>query len=336
MIDVCGAASLHPLFLSPVRRPMAPSDEPITPEIVQLAEDLFAHKLYFVGCFALLFFDYFLTLAEEVKHVWKGKKSPMFYLFLMNRYCPMAFCIITLFAYFASVWDFAVRCICNRFAIVEWLQTLLIVVPAEMVLLFRVYALTNRNKLLAAFLGAVIAVEIVIVVYAMSLPGTNNALPLPNINLDPFHVCILFSDPKMDTVYLSLAIAFDSIVFIITIISTITDSAAAARSRSRPNAHTTLLKTIRWDGTMYFCVILSGNVAWMVLAVYARPGLKLMNAQPSMYLTSVMINRLTLSVRKTAEETQRHDTTIELPTALFSRPHLTPAPHAYERAYGEA
>lgn len=33
--------------------------------------------------------------------------------------------------------DILIQCRCNRFAIVEWLQTLLIVVPAEMVLLLR-------------------------------------------------------------------------------------------------------------------------------------------------------------------------------------------------------
>ncbi|KAJ7509429.1 hypothetical protein B0H11DRAFT_2216349 [Mycena galericulata] len=310
---------------------------PITPETIQLGEDLLAFKvprdssppqLYFVGCFALLFFDYFLTLADEVEYMWKGKKTGMFYLFLMNRYCPMAFCMITLFAYFSPLWSFAVciahfpscymaltseslRCIsCNRFAIVEWLQTLLIVVPAEVVLLLRVFALTNRNKYLLGLLVSLVLLECVIVIYAMSRPG-NNALVLPNVPLDSFHVCLLYSNPKMDTAYLSTSIAFDCIAFAVTMARTVKSNSSRSPSP--------ILQTIRWDGTLYFCVILSGNVVWMALARNARPGLKFMNAQPSMYLTSIMINRLTLSVRKVATEAKDQTTAIEWPSGIFSR-----------------
>ncbi|KAF7289855.1 hypothetical protein MIND_01359900 [Mycena indigotica] len=315
----------------------------LTPEIIQLAEDLLALKLYFAGCFALLFFDYFLTLADEVELIWKANKTSMFYLFVMNRYCPLAFAIITLFAYVSPLWTHEV---CNRFAIVEWLQTLLIVVPAEIVLLFRVFALMNRNRYICTFLWALILAECIIVFYAMSLPGTNNALPLPHFDLDSFQICILYSDPHMDTAYLAVTIAFDSIVFGLTIFATFNRvrsqvnrananaNAAGRRARSalhsilrlddRPG-HTSILGTMRWDGTLYFCVILSGNIVWMGLALYARPGLKFMNAQPSMYMTSVMINRLTLSVRKVAVEANSVRTSIEWPSAIFSRaPPATP------------
>jgi len=292
-----------------MRAPL-PRADPVTFDVVQLGEDLLALKMYFAGCFAVLFFDYFLTLADEVEHMWGAKKTIMFYIFLVNRYCPMAFCIITLFAYFSHLWTHE---ICDRFAIVEWLQTLLIVVPAEVVLILRVFALTNRNKHLFAFLFAFVLAECIIVFYAMSLPGTNDALDLPLIAIDAFHVCILYSEPRMDTAYLATTIAFDSIVFAITLFCTLSDAASARAS--------SILQAIRWDGTLYFCVILSGNVVWMALAMYARPGLKFMNSQPSMYLTSIMINRLTLSVRKTAAAAAATCTSIEWPSIVSQDAH---------------
>jgi len=117
-------------------------------------------------------------------------------------------------------------------------------------------------------------VECIIVFYAMSMPGTNNALVLPHVPIDSFHVCILYSDPKMDTAYLSTSLAFDCIVFATTLACT------AAKNVTQRTRSWAILRTIRWDGTLYFCVILSGNVVWMALAINARPGLKLMNAQP--------------------------------------------------------
>ncbi|KAJ7834009.1 hypothetical protein B0H13DRAFT_1653480, partial [Mycena leptocephala] len=232
---------------------------------------------YFAGCFALLFWDFFLTLDDEVEWIWKGKKATsepvlvdnflhnltpfsVFYVFLIVR-PPSSFTV----AYRHSTNS------CNRFAIVEWLQTLLIVVPAEVVLLLRVFALTNGNKYLFTFLVSIILVECTVVFYAMSLPGTNNALVLPDMPIDSFHVCILYSDPQMDTAYLSTSIAFDCIVFATTLACTMNHNIRRLRS--------SILPTIRWDGALYFCVILSGNVVWMALAINARPGLKLMNAQ---------------------------------------------------------
>lgn len=67
-----------------------------------------------------------------------------------------------------------------------------------------------------------------------------------------------------DTAYLSTSIAFDCIVLAITFIST------AMKNASQGTRYWNILQTIRWDGTMYFCVILSGNVVWMALAMNAR------------------------------------------------------------------
>ena len=65
-----------------------------------------------------------------------------------------------------------------------------------------------------------------------------------------------------DTAYLSLTIIFDIIVFSVTLHRTAIDAFVSQNSA--------LLRTIRWDGTIYFCVILAGNIAWLFLALFAR------------------------------------------------------------------
>uniref|UniRef100_A0A8H8CFD1 DUF6533 domain-containing protein n=1 Tax=Psilocybe cubensis TaxID=181762 RepID=A0A8H8CFD1_PSICU len=107
---------------------------------------------------------------------------------------------------------------------------------------------------------------------------------------DPYHVCILYSQPKMDTAYLGVSIFFDFTVFIFTICRTVNFSQIKLPTAS-------LLRTILRDGAFYFLVILSGNIVWMVCSLTGRRGIKLINAQPSMLLTSIMITRLTLSLR---------------------------------------
>ncbi|KAJ4495414.1 hypothetical protein C8R41DRAFT_827882 [Lentinula lateritia] len=197
----------------------------------------------------------------------------------------MGFCVITLFAYFSPLWTIER---CNRFAVVD------------------------RRSLTIA-LWAIIMAQFIIVIYAMSQPGQNLGLPLPNIPLDQFHVCILYSNPEMDLAYLLCSIIFDSLVFLATLVITVdygcsvwpsgSDSPTPfGEARTRPT-NSVLLSTIQRDGIIYFCAILSGNIVWLILSLNERPGLKFMNTQPSMIITSVMINRLTLSVRKVSGRT---------------------------------
>jgi len=240
----------------------------VTAVDITLGHDLLAIKWYFTGACALLAYDYCLTFADEIDYMWGGKKTLMFYLFLLNRYNSFAWCFITLFAYFSPLWTVP---ICNRFAIVEWIQALTIALAAEAVLMLRVYALTNRRRSFLYFLILMASTQSILVVYAISRVRENKALPLPDIPIDAFHICILFSDPVKDMSYLAVSITFDGIVLCLTLAVTV------STSKNRPTMP--LLRTIRRDGLIYFFVIFSGNLAWMLLALYARAGLKFMNAQ---------------------------------------------------------
>ncbi|KAJ4468710.1 hypothetical protein J3R30DRAFT_1594652 [Lentinula aciculospora] len=202
------------------------------------------------------------------------------------------------------------RGICDRFAIVEWVQTLLVTLPAETVLLIRVNALASR-RFLSLILWVIMVAQFGIVIYAMSQPEQNLGLPLPDIPIDQFHVCILYSNPEMDLAYLLCCIIFDSIVFLTTLVITVDygffwsnsdgdTPRSFGQARFRPTS-SVLLSTIQRDGVLYFCAILSGNIIWLILSLNERPGLKFMNTQPSMIITSIMINRLTLSLRKVGD-----------------------------------
>ncbi|KAF7296557.1 hypothetical protein HMN09_01062800 [Mycena chlorophos] len=60
----------------------------------------------FVGfaSFTILVWDHIITFSDEVEYIWKGKKGPIIYLFLWNRYfTPLGF-IINLYAYLSPSW----------------------------------------------------------------------------------------------------------------------------------------------------------------------------------------------------------------------------------------
>ncbi|KAG6811184.1 hypothetical protein H0H92_008624 [Tricholoma furcatifolium] len=83
-------------------------------------------------------------------------------------------------------------------------------------------------------------------------------------------------------------------VFIATLIATF---AATRQYRAKP-----WLRVIQRDGIIYFMAIFSSTLIWLLFNQIASNGLKLINAIPDLIFTSVMINRLYLSLKKAGRE----------------------------------
>ncbi|KAF5383008.1 hypothetical protein D9615_004883 [Tricholomella constricta] len=119
-----------------------------------------------------------------------------------------------------------------------------------------VYIITRKNFYLAVIFILQILAQLGLGLYIMSIPWRIVALTIDSL--------------KLDIVYLSLTLAFDSLVLIVTLTVTIT---AAQQS---PTKH--WLKVIQNDGILYFMAIFSSTLIWLMFGVAARDGLKFINA----------------------------------------------------------
>ncbi|TFK31366.1 hypothetical protein BDQ12DRAFT_619019, partial [Crucibulum laeve] len=223
---------------------------------------------YNAASFALLVYDYCLTFHGEVDEVWRRERKPG--MIVYNALSTLSGSLIMVkircahssyLFYSAYRSRFLHRC--NQFAIAEFVQTLVIVLPAETILVYRAHALTNRSIYVSLLLELVMLSQCCIVIYAVYKHDNHNVISLPNYDLEPFHiVCILSTEPALEISYLAVSIFFDVIVFLITVIRTLSLCTVLPRKG--------LSWTILRDGTLYFCVILSGNIIWMVLAICVR------------------------------------------------------------------
>ncbi|KAF8069070.1 hypothetical protein FPV67DRAFT_1761896 [Lyophyllum atratum] len=274
-----------------------PIPAPLLHSIISLGHDLFAMKLYWVAISSLWVYDYFLTLPDEIEYGWRGKKSPVFWLFILNRYlCPI-FIIITLVAYFVIDWTLdtfntdLLPQVCARYGFMETLETMLLTCTAELFLTLRVYALIGKRKPILFIAGLIILWQWAIALYAMSQSSKGTPQPalllssratipgLPPLpDADPYHICIFISTltvtPWVEA-WLCLSLAFDGLAFIGIIYGVV--------SRSRATrTMVPLLHTIRRDGIMYFFVLFSSNLVWLLLLLHARLSLKFIHNQPAM------------------------------------------------------
>ncbi|KAF9644210.1 hypothetical protein BDM02DRAFT_3190815 [Thelephora ganbajun] len=93
-------------------------------EIIDVGHDITAIKYYEVAVATVLFYDYLLTLADEVRYAWHGSKSWVFALFLVNRYTSFGyqFWALTYFLAFSLIIYLVARSNVYRFQIPSLLR----------------------------------------------------------------------------------------------------------------------------------------------------------------------------------------------------------------------
>ncbi|KAF4622018.1 hypothetical protein D9613_009548 [Agrocybe pediades] len=102
--------------------------------------------------------------------------------------------------------------------------------------------------------------------------------------------------------HISLFLTFDILVFLAIISITV--------YASRGVGLYSLMGVIQRDGIMYFFILLSSNLTWLLLTLYARPALKFLHIEPTVAVTSIMINRITLNLKKAGDRNVQSSWTI--------------------------
>ncbi|KAF5386810.1 hypothetical protein D9615_002135 [Tricholomella constricta] len=181
---------------------------------------------------------------------------------------------------------------------------------AEVFLTLRVYAVLERRKPILFVAGAIILCQWGLVFYLASQASkgtaqvavllSRNLIPdLPAVpDTDPYHskengfsslkimdaeklsVCILIStlhEITFGEAILSLALAFDGLAFIGIVYGIAVKCRATTSDVKLP-----LMRVIKRDGIIYFLVLFSSNLVWLILLLHARPALKFIHNQPAM------------------------------------------------------
>ncbi|KAJ7465239.1 hypothetical protein FB451DRAFT_1402944 [Mycena latifolia] len=234
----------------------------------------------FVGfaSFTILVWDHALTFSDEVEYIWKGKKGPIIYLFIFNRYfTPLGF-IINLFAYLSPSWTVE-RFGCTVAIAVE---------VVGLMMLLRINALYPTRRWITAMLGVLLVVETAINIWLIS-----RGEPVLHNRASGVHACSMVFDPAISTAASASAwypLLYDSIVFGLTVNRTL----PAIRKKQAGF----IVKKLLEDGLLYYSVIFSITFVLTFMIVAAPPGTKNICAQMEQLLTVAMMSRITLSLKK--------------------------------------
>ncbi|TFK91965.1 hypothetical protein K466DRAFT_582379 [Polyporus arcularius HHB13444] len=242
-----------------------------------------------VASFTILVWDHLLTLNDEVKYIWRKRKGPLIWLFLLNRYLtPLGF-IVNLFAYFSNLFS---ESTCERFVRYEGSMTVIGINTAALMMLLRVYAMYNQQRAVVAFVAAVFALELGtnawLLTYGVAVRHT------PGIHEKA--CTMVFDTSRINTAFAAasawLPLLYDTIVLVLTVRRTY----ALVRY---PNVARTMRLLLK-EGVFYYSIIFCITLVLTLMIVLAPAGLKNVMAQTEYLMTVAMMSRITLHLKKEA------------------------------------
>lgn len=277
------------------------------PSVFEDRTDNFRTNLVGFAGFTVLIWDHIDTFTTEVEYIWKGKKGPLVYLFLLNRYVtPLGF-IVNLFAYLSPTWT-TTRC--SHFIRYEGSMTVIGIYVVGLMMLIRIQALYSDKRLVVVAVGALWLSMFSVQAWLLSKGQAVVHNPASGVR-----ACTMIFPPSLSSIASSSAwmpLLYDSCILILTLIKTV--PATVKGQRVPPNRNrrdgSNIMKRLFQDGLIYYSAIFAVNAVLTIMIISAPPGLKNITAQLELLITVTMMSRITLNLKKMGSKRKLMGTTL--------------------------
>jgi len=258
-------------------------------DLVQLESDELLAKRLYLAASTIMFYDALLTLPEQITYLWQPKKTFVSYLSLFNFLFACAFAIGLNIVWFHTK---NTPQICLTSVALRSIQFRVVSTVAQVFMTLRIYALSGKNRIIFVTMVICIATQVVLSISTISHTLQLQLRHFTPIPADGYHsTCTLqILNQGLDEVYIYLLLTFDAGVFLATLGYTVKAMKSSRRSH--------LLRAITLDGSVYFFMMFSTNLTWTLCDMYGREGVRTLALVPSLFITPMMLNRLTLSLHK--------------------------------------
>ncbi|KAJ7459091.1 hypothetical protein B0H11DRAFT_2060397 [Mycena galericulata] len=256
---------------------------------------IYITQVYFCAMYAVVIWDWLISLPREWRFVWKTHWTPVKIAYLFCRYWVIA---VVPYLLYCFVMDHSLET-CQKIykipvALALWNQ-----VGSESVLLIRTYAFFNRNIYVLWFLlcamSGVVAYQLYVDTSQMLLlqffkPPFDRGPCFPRSKPHSAHLLGFFIAPLL----------FDTIVTAMTVWKAFT----IRRRNGGPNSR--LIQTFLREGVFYYILISIANLINGIFYLQPRQVISAINIPLSVMMGPVLACRLILDLRERGSETVSH------------------------------
>ncbi|KAJ7751542.1 hypothetical protein DFH07DRAFT_826351 [Mycena maculata] len=280
--------------------------------ILSPAETLFelnVNTYVSITSFTILFYEYLLTLDQEILTYWGTGLTWATVLFYLNRYMSLVGSLPIVLESFWNTNNLNKLQACHILRTYHQYYAIAAQAFVAAILIMRTYALYERNRrLLFSMLAVAAAAAITGACLIFSGKGDSDALEKLLVEVGCASGLEISSSRRLGYAWTGMLV-FDSMIFVLTALK------ALAASRAQRGGLIFLL--IR-DGSLYFLVMVASNCGNILSFMYAGPYVRGVGTTFTNVISSIMISRLMLNLRdhkhagpqRTAESTTLYDAPI--------------------------
>jgi len=259
--------------------------------ILIVGNALAINKRFIVGANAIWFYDYFLTLSDEIECAWSRRNSANFVLFIANRYWPLLYLTWLSVSFWSPKYT---KSMCDKTAWLHVFYFTLATLFSQIAITLRVYAVTGNSRWICTCLSFMTLVQFSFGMYFAIRLSLQPSAELPDLPLDVFELCISNRWRPGEITNTVLSLVYDAVAFSIIVYS------MKWRGVTRAHGVPSLLDKIVRDATVYFVVIFTSHLLLLLFEFFAPEPIQLVPASGNAVLVPVMITRLMLSLKRAA------------------------------------
>ncbi|KAK0445797.1 hypothetical protein EV421DRAFT_2034300 [Armillaria borealis] len=249
-----------------------------------------------VFSFTWTWWEFAITLDDEISVIWQSKWSWIKFLFFANRYLVLFSQTFDLIGYFLPKPSYNVGLAWVGYITI--IDGTLQVFIADIILIIRLAAIYGRKKrvivpVVVLYILTVAASSTVLAIQARNATGTNQ--PLPGI-----YLCTLTSKLNILYAYWIPISVFEVLIFLLAAFRVITDfNGPKVLSAYGPLS---LLAIVVRDSLFYFVVVLITALSNALEYRFASPGKYNVLYGPTSAALSISMSRMILNLRKTGQQ----------------------------------
>ncbi|KAF9784904.1 hypothetical protein BJ322DRAFT_1060138 [Thelephora terrestris] len=281
--------------------------------IEDIAHDVTQFRFCTVALATLQFYDYSLTLPDEVQCAWEGR-GWVFFLFLFNRYVPI---IYQLWSLFATFWVGYTQEMCNHSAFIHMLVCVVFTLVIQAVLTIRIYAITLKHRLVTGIFVIAATLQFGLGMFMTYSAARFPAHPVLEVDLPDAHLCIYEANRTEEIAYTGLSLLFDVGIFIIVIFRLLWRRPSSVK---RPF----IVRTIIKDATLYVLLLCTSRVTFVLTSVLTANLGHVTRFPGYTVFVTIMTTRMLLSLKRTSPEDISDGWILDVTTESALEPPSTP------------
>jgi len=277
---------------------MANPQQELQEELFGLLTDARTTNELAIAALTAVLLEHIVNFPDEVKLIWKSRFSISNVAYIWIRYFTLLALCIDISFMLKTEWS---DHLCQSFLFGEMVVSTIIVVSADLILIFRVWILYGRSRRLLYFIVPLIAAEII----AMIIVGVKTIAPLKQyVHVGPLlGGCYSLEVPRLFTFYAVPPFVTAVLMFLMTAYKCGSTLIALGHTR------TPIIAVFMRDGVFWFLTLLLVSIVEIVLWDRARPTLAQIPVVPSTAFIAIIGARVVLNIKYVASNAIKGEAT---------------------------